>query len=518
MNESQLAEATRLEETDKNFEAAITLMLELVRDDPGCIEAYIHLAADSGLLKRYRQAEQYARTALTLNPNYGRAHYYLACALRDQLRIEEAYVEMEKALVLVRHEAYAGSIAEKLGVQLPLMGWYRFVEKDAMDLRMQMLLSGNRKRGSMYEPPNFTPLPGGMKTYRNDRHGFKIDLPGHWQVIGPSTHFDRYLEPIGSTDPHDFFQFACPEEAFNFVINPLGLEPALEDTESEFTIFAHDHHFYDVVFGRINVGGREHVCAYYHVLDRMGERWNKKYMIVFGGIEYSITGTCNDVQFFARREHDWDAIVKTFRLSVSVDDSSLNSSHNARLLEQRRDITEKCLLIRQVGGVTYGQAYEATQMKNYPLARSLLTQCLLENPDHLLAHKEMAVVLKKLGDKRGALRHRREVKRLNSADMGNRFDLVDLLAGCGSQKEAAREVDELIAMDPDNNQYQQLKANLSHRPNFQVRFLMSFLYLGFVIYDALKGGIVLEAFWLAAIGCIPAAHYFNQSGPWVGLN
>ena len=301
MNESRLDEATRLEETEKNFEAAIVLCLEIVRDDPNCIEAYVHLAADSGMLKRYRQAEIYAWAGLRINPDYGRARYYLACALRDQLRLEEAYVEMEKALELVRREAYRGSVAERQGIQFPLFGWNKHVEEDAMNLRMQMLLQGNKKRGSLYEPPNFTPKADGIKTYHNDRHGFEIDVPVDWQAPDPSTPFDRLLEPTGKTDPHDFFQFNSPEEAFNFVINPLGLEPALENTEAEFTIFAQDHHFYDVVFDRISVGGREHVTAHYHVLDAMGERWNKKYMVVFGGIEYSITGTCDDAQFFAEQ-------------------------------------------------------------------------------------------------------------------------------------------------------------------------------------------------------------------------
>jgi tetratricopeptide (TPR) repeat protein len=518
MNESRLDEATRLEETEKNFEAAIARMLELVRDDPTCIEAYVHLAADSGMLKRYRQAEIYARAGLRINPDYGRARYYLACALRDQLRLEEAYVEMEKALILVRRTAYPGSIAERLEIQLPLFGWNKHVEEDAMNLRMLMLLPGNRKRGSLYDTPNFTPKSGGMKTYRNDRHGFEIDLPADWQAPDPSIPFDRILDPIGKMDPHDFFQFNSPEEAFNFVINPLGLEPALENTEAEFMIFAQDHHFYDVVFGRIRVGGREHVTAHYHVLDGLGERWNKKYMVVFGGIEYSITGTCNDGQFFAGREGDWDAIVRTFRLLVPLDDSNLNNYRNSRLLEQRQDFTERRLLIRQIGGVTYGQAYDAVTVENYRLARSRLAQCLKENPDHLLARKEMAVVLKKLGDKRGALRQRREVKRLEPADKGNRVDLVNLLAGCGFRKEAGREADELIAMNPNNDLYQQLKAKLPDRPNYQVRFLLSLLYLGFVIYEALTGGFMLQVYWLAAIGCVPAAHYFNQSGPWMGLN
>jgi hypothetical protein len=34
--------------------------------------------------------------------------------------------------------------------------------------------------------------------------------------------------------------------------------------------------FHDVVFGRIRVGGKEHVCAHYYIDDRIGKHWNKK--------------------------------------------------------------------------------------------------------------------------------------------------------------------------------------------------------------------------------------------------
>jgi len=122
MNENKLSEATRLE-MERNFEAAIALLLELVRDDPTCIEAYVHLAADSGILKRFRQAEQYARMAVRMNPQCGRARYYLACALRDQFRLDEAYQEMEKALSQIKRDASAGTLAQSLGIELPLIEW-----------------------------------------------------------------------------------------------------------------------------------------------------------------------------------------------------------------------------------------------------------------------------------------------------------------------------------------------------------------------------------------------------------
>jgi tetratricopeptide (TPR) repeat protein len=104
MNESKLAQAARLE-SKRDFEGAISILKDLVRQDPTCVKAYIQLAADSGLLGRFRQAELYARNAISLNTASGGARYYLGCALRDQGCLEEASRELDQALVLANQEA-----------------------------------------------------------------------------------------------------------------------------------------------------------------------------------------------------------------------------------------------------------------------------------------------------------------------------------------------------------------------------------------------------------------------------
>ena len=519
MDDARLSEVIRLEETERNFEGAIALLTDIIQKDPTCIEAYIHLAADSGILKRFRQAEHYARIALKLNPESGRARYYLACALRDQYRLTEAYEEMKRALAILKREMYPGTIAGRMGVELPLVGWGEKVEQAAMDLRVLMLLQRTRKPSMAREVPNFISLPGGMKTYRNDRHGFEIDIPENWSAPDNPEIVERVFGPIPLTDPHDSFQFGCLDEVFNFVINPMGREPSLEDTELEFTIYAQDHEFHDLEFGRITVGNRDHVWARYRIEDQMGTRWNKKYMIVFGGTEYSITGTCNDPQWFSSREQAWDAIITSFRLLVPIDVSDQDTARNDRLFEQRRELNEKRLLRRTVAGTLYGRAYDAVELGNYLEARALLEQCLRENPDHTLAHKEMVVVLKKLGDKKGALRHRKEVKRLDPSDYGSWMDLVELLAGCGFRKEALREADELIALMPNDSRFQKLKTSLmnNERPNYRLFFILSIAYFLIVDLAALIGGIVLKVPWLVGFLCLPAAHYLNLSGRWVGL-
>ena len=139
MHELILTEVIRLEETERNFEGAIVLLKDLIRQDPSCVEAYVHLAADSGILGRFSYAEQYARSGLNIDPTSGRAKYYLACALRSQGRLEEAYVEMEQALVLVKKAAVKGTGAEADWERFPLFGWNKRVEQDTMDLRAWML-------------------------------------------------------------------------------------------------------------------------------------------------------------------------------------------------------------------------------------------------------------------------------------------------------------------------------------------------------------------------------------------
>ncbi len=117
-----------------------------------------------------------------------------------------------------------------------------------------------------------------MKTYHSDQLGFEIDIPDEWE-----------LAPNYSTSPKVYFQLGCYTEAFNFEVDALFPERLLEYTEYEFRQYAHQNGFHELVFGRIFVGGKQHVCARYHVLDKMGERWNKKYMLVFGATEYAIT-------------------------------------------------------------------------------------------------------------------------------------------------------------------------------------------------------------------------------------
>lgn len=269
-----------------------------------------------------------------------------------------------------------------------------------------------------------------MKTYRNEQHGFEIDIPEEWSL------------PIGGAQD----DFRCrPDEAITFKIGPLLPEPLPDYTEREFTKYARKKGYTNLQFGRISVGGKEHVWARYHLGD--GE-WEKKYMLAFGGIGYVITTTGANLTTFTQREKVWDAMVTSFRLS------ELREQDNVRQKAHRSEIA----------GQLYERAYEAVAEGRYSEARVLLERCLSDNPDHILAHKELAVVLKKMGDIRGALPHRREVKRLDPSDTVNRFNLADLLAVLGARDDALREVEELLTMEPYNPIFQALKMGLMDNP------------------------------------------------------
>jgi hypothetical protein len=310
MNDSGILEATRLEESERDFEGAIAFLERLIAQDPTYVEAYVHLAADSGILYRFPQAEQYARKALAIDPTSGRARYYLACALRDEGRLDEAYTEMEQALVQVRQAAVKGTLAERNWQRFPLFGWNRYVEEDTFKLRAQIAdrdfgifrkkigLKWSAFFGSVGITEKKDKKTGRMKTCRSERHGFKIDVPEAW--LPPE------ITPDGPA-------FNCGrEEAFSFKIGPITYVPDLDITEDNFSRQAHANGYTEVAFGRIPVGGKEHVWIRF----RLGNgQWAKKYLLVLGGKVFAITGSWHEQATFAQREAVWDTIVKSFRLT-----------------------------------------------------------------------------------------------------------------------------------------------------------------------------------------------------------
>jgi tetratricopeptide (TPR) repeat protein len=175
--------------------------------------------------------------------------------------------------------------------------------------------------------------------------------------------------------------------------------------------------------------------------------------------------------------------------------------------------------MRGVLGDLYARAYEAVAMGHYAEARPLLEECIRDRPDHVLAHKELAVVLEKLGDIRGAFRHRREVRRLNPADIVNRVKLVELLAGSGKRGEALRETREILTMSPTNPVFQELEQKLVHFrfADYRMLFFSCLACLLLLDLGLLTGGMSIRNVWFIRLTMIVPVGGMLVSGPWVGI-
>lgn len=429
--EAVLAEAVHLEEEKRDFPTAMALLKEHLAVHPECVEAYVHLAADSGILRQFADAEKYARAGLAIEPASGRARYYLGCALRSQGRLEDALKEMEWALVLVKREAARGTLAEAAGVELPLFGWYRNVEHDVMALRMHLALHPTRP----WDGATMGPIAQGWRTHEHQRLGFALDLPADWSLVTapPPWHIRMMVRLQGVPQPDaSVVEFICgSEESLNVSVKSLGADMPPDVTELIMTLEAQDLEFTDPVFGRIFVGGREHATARYIA---WGQVHSKKYLLVFGGRGYALTTASPDAQRAATHEGLWDAIVGTFHLLPWAADEAARFMPDRRqsmMIDRLTEELEMRIERRAVGGVLYARAYEAVAEGNYDTARKLLERCLKDNPDHVLAHKEMAVISEKQGNLHRALEHRRAVHRLNPEDAINEVRLKDLLRKLG---------------------------------------------------------------------------------------
>lgn len=264
-----------------------------------------------------------------------------------------------------------------------------------------------------------------MKKYTNEALGFEIDIPEEW--------------PLPTILESDTLVFNYkPIEGLNFVIGAKLPERLLEYTEFEFRHFAHNAGHTELVFGRISVGGKDHVWARYKMPSGV---WAKKYIIVFSGVEYAITASCGNQRILADRESIWDTVVKSFRLTERREQARA-------FIEYKR---------ADAAGDLYQRAYEEAATGHYSEAITLLNECLEQNPNHRLAHKELAFILKNTGNLKDALAHREIVKQLDPSDQVNRFNLAGILFMLKEGDRALKEMDDLLVMDSSNVQFLELR-------------------------------------------------------------
>ncbi len=363
-----------------------------------------------------------------------------------------------------------------------------------------------------------------MKTHRNEQYGFEIDIPEDLALeSGRLTLLQNILSSLKlGWIPSVNVQFGNANVGFNIAIESMSPELPPDLTELIFALQAQDMEYVNCEFGRIALGDKVHTWARYELA---GKLWSKKYMLVLGGKGYAITVGCNDQNIFLQREVEWDASVSSFHLLAPIDDSiiAFNESSGAHRARTQLRETLEMRAERRVRNLSYGRAMEAIEDNRFSDARAWLEKCLHEFEDNEITSphlvKQLVAVSKKLGDKKSALRYRRELKRLKPLDYANRMELVELLAGFGYPKEAMSEVEELVALEPNAPAYQNFKTNLVNnpRPNYRFRFVLLIVYFLFVDMNVLIGGFILMASWLAGILCLAAAYHLNLSGRWVGL-
>lgn len=264
-----------------------------------------------------------------------------------------------------------------------------------------------------------------MKTYRNKELGFELQIPESWPgavVLSP-----------------DQIVFYCsPVERFNIIVGPLIPERLVEFTQIEFIQYARSRGYSGVEVGTITVEDREHAWGRCNMGN---ENWTKKYMVAFGGMEYAITATCLRRSLLLEKEKQWDGIVQSFRLSEW----------------RRQEIKSRNQYRENVAGKSFEKAYEAAEAGRYQEACLLLEDCLKENPDHILAHKELAFILKNTGDLKGALAHRQTVKRLDPLDQVNRYNLAMIYSMLELTGEAIQEINDLLSLNPSDERYIEAK-------------------------------------------------------------
>jgi hypothetical protein len=152
-----------------------------------------------------------------------------------------------------------------------------------------------------------------MKTYKNQRYGFEIDIPEQWSVYRERTAFfwNIVFWIMRGWIPGVEVAFTNgPSEIVN--ITTSRVTPGNEANKRN--EYIHDIRFMGgtiLSVETIMIKEKNHTCFQYHYA---GQAWFKKYLVIINGFVYAITATCKDQDMFRNREPIWDQVAKSFRL------------------------------------------------------------------------------------------------------------------------------------------------------------------------------------------------------------
>jgi hypothetical protein len=179
-------------------------------------------------------------------------------------------------------------------------------------------------------------------TYRNEMHGFEIDLPRDWAI---TSGFSRIHVILSTMIQHANIleEFSCGgKEHLNIVVEKMQPEIPPDINELMFTLQARKMKYTDVKFSRLTIVGKDHACVTY-IMNLKG--YLKKYLIVLNGYGYALTASCRIDYKNPETEDRWDSIAKSFRLLRPIDSVvvAINNSPKARRLIEslRKDLKKQ---------------------------------------------------------------------------------------------------------------------------------------------------------------------------------
>ncbi|MFZ6028080.1 MAG: hypothetical protein ACOYYS_10220 [Chloroflexota bacterium] len=133
--------------------------------------------------------------------------------------------------------------------------------------------------GIHYEQKNGQLIPGWagyihayfvMKTYKDKKYNIEIAIPDEWYLdkeripILPSI---MMLLKMGYVPGVEIAFHNGENEALNISIEKMEPEPTPEFCEMMFNLVARQGNYTHISYGRIVVGGRQHACVKYKLLD-----------------------------------------------------------------------------------------------------------------------------------------------------------------------------------------------------------------------------------------------------------